>query len=99
MALNSILDNYNVFLELRAETLEHFKATAMKPLLQCDANQMIKFDYYFDISPCPLMVDHSDQPQLYNAEGMYICSRDQAVAAMSVFTLQTTLYLMNMVLC
>ena len=50
VALKSILDNFNVLLELWAESLEHVKDTEMKARIQGVNAQMMKFDYFFGVS-------------------------------------------------
>ena len=49
-SLKSILDNFAVLLKVWEESLEHVKDTEMKARIQGVASQMVKFDYFFEIS-------------------------------------------------
>ena len=49
-ALKSILDNFNVLLEIWAESLERVKDTEMKAKIQGVSAQMMRFDYFFGVS-------------------------------------------------
>lgn len=49
-ALKSILDNFNVLLELWIESLEVVRETEMKARIQGIAAQMKKFELFFGVS-------------------------------------------------
>ena len=59
-ALKSILDNFNVLLELWAESLERVKDTEMKARIQGVSAQMMRFDYFFGVSLGLLILRHTD---------------------------------------
>ena len=59
-ALKSILDNYNVLMELWDESLEVVRETDMKARIQGVAAQMRKFEFFFDVSLGLLILRHSD---------------------------------------
>jgi hypothetical protein len=59
-ALKSILDNFNVLLELWYESLEIVRETVMKAWIQGVAAQMKKFDFYFGMSLSLLILRHTD---------------------------------------
>ena len=68
-ALKSILDNYNVLLELWADLLEHIKDTEITARIQDVATQIMKFDYFFGISLGLLILCHS------TLQKAHICGR------------------------
>lgn len=88
-ALKSILDNYNVLLELWVESLERVKDTEMKARVQGVAAQMMKFDYFFGVSLGLLILRHSDNLSKTMQKAHISAVEAQAVAAMTVSTLKS----------
>ena len=88
-ALKSILDNYNVLLELWAESLERVKDTEMKARVQGVAAQMMKFDYFFGVSLGLLILNHSDNLIKTMQKARISAAEGQVAAAMTVSTLKS----------
>ena len=88
-ALKSILDNFNVLLELWAESLERVRDTEMKARIQGVAAQMVKFDYFFGVSLGLLILRHTDNLSKTMQKAEMSAAEGQAVTAMTVSTLKS----------
>ena len=87
--MKSILDNYNVLLELWTELLERVKDTELKARVQGVAVQMMKFDYFFGFSLGLLILCHSDNLNKTMKKAHISAAEGQVVAAMTVSTLKS----------
>ena len=87
-ALKSIIDNFNVLLELWAESLERVKDTEMKARIQGVAAQMMKYDY-FGVSLGLLILRHTDNHSKTMQKADMSAAKGQAVTAMTVSTLKS----------
>ena len=87
-ALKSILDNFNVLLELWTVSLEHVKGTEMKARIHGVSAQMMKFDFFFGISLGLLILRHSDNlsKTLQKAD---MSAAGQVLTAMTIATLRS----------
>ena len=88
-ALKSIIDNFNVLLELWAESLERVKDTKMKARIQGVAAQMMKFDYFFGVSLGLLILRHTDNLSKTMQKADMSAAEGQAVTAMTISTLKS----------
>ena len=88
-ALKNILDNFNVLLELWAESLERVKDTEMKARIQGVAAQMMKFDYFFGVSLGLLILRHTDNLSKTLQKADMSAAEGQAIAVMTVSTLKS----------
>ena len=91
-ALKSILDNFNVLLELWAKSLERVKDTEMKARIQGVSAQMMTFDYFFGISLGLLILRHIENLSKTMQKADVSAAEGQAITVMTVFTLK---YLRN----
>ena len=88
-ALKSILDNYNVLLELWTESLDRAKDAEMKARVQGVAAQMMKFDYFFGVYLGLLILRHSDNLPKTMQKAHISTAEGQVVAAMTVSALKS----------
>ena len=88
-ALKSILDNFNVLLELWAESLERVKDTEMKARIQGVSAQMMRFDYFFGVSLGLLILRHTDNLSKTMQKADILAAEGQAIAVMTVSTLKS----------
>ncbi len=88
-ALKSILDNFNVLLELWTESLERVKDTEMKARIQGVAAQMMKFDYFFGVSLGLLILRHTHNLSKTLQKADKSAAEGQAITAMTVSTLKS----------
>ena len=88
-ALKSILDNFNVLLELWTESLEGVKDTEMKARIQGVAAQMMKFDYFFGVSLGLMILRHTDNLSRMMQKADMSAAEGQVITAMTVSTLRS----------
>ena len=88
-ALKSVLDNFNVLLELWAESLEHVKDTEMKARIQNVAAQMTKFDYFYGVSLSLLILQHTDNSSKTMQKADISAAEAQVITSMTVSTLKS----------
>ena len=89
-ALKSILDNFNVLLELWDESLEVFvRDTDMKARIQGVAAQMRKFNFFFGVSLGLLILRHSDNLSRTLQRGDMSAAEGQEVMHSTLTTLQS----------
>ena len=89
-ALKSILDNFNVLLEVWTESLERVKDTEVKARIQGVAAQMMKFDYFFGVSLGLLILRHTDNPNRMMQKADMSAAEGQVITAMTVSTLSAS---------
>ena len=87
-ALKSILDNFNVLLELWDESLEVVRDTDMKARIQGVAAQMKKFDFFFGVSLGLLILRHTDNLSRTLQRGDMSAAEGQEVMHSTLTTLQ-----------
>ena len=85
-ALKSILDNFNV----RLESLERVKDTELNARIQGVATQMMKFDYFFDVSLGLLILRHTDNVSRMLQKADMSTVEGQVITAMTVSTLRSS---------
>ena len=90
-ALKSILDNFNVLLELRTESLETVKDTEMKARIQGDAPQMMKFDYLFGIS-LGLMIQRNTDNLNIMMQKAYMSAGEGQVLTLDILSVVISIY-------
>ena len=88
-ALKSILDNFNVLLELWAESLERVKDTEMKARIQGVSAQMMRFDYFFGVSLGLLILRHTDNLSKTMQKADISAAEGQAITVMTVSTFKS----------
>ena len=88
-ALQSILDNYSVLHELWIESIDIVKDTERKARILGVASQMKNFDYFYGVSLGNLILRHSDNLSRTLQKADISAAEGQAVAAMTVQTLQS----------
>ena len=88
-ALKSILDNFNVLLELWAESLERVKDTETKARIQGVSAQMMRFDYFFGVSLGLLILRHTDNLSKTMLKADISAAEGQAKTVMTVSTLKS----------
>ena len=88
-ALKSILDNFNVLLELWDESLERVKDTEMKARIRGVAAQMQKFDFFFGVSLGLLVLQHTDNLSRSLQKQDISAAEGQHTAVMTLSTLKS----------
>ncbi len=88
-SLKSILDNFNVILELWTVSLEHVKDTEMKARIHGVSAQMKKFDFFFGVSLGLLILRHSDNLSKTMQKTDMSAAEGQAITAMTIATLKS----------
>ena len=89
-ALNSILDNFDVLLELWTESLERVNNTEMKARAQGVAAQMMKFDYFFGVCLGLLILRHTDNRSRMMQKADISAAEGHVIIAMTVSTLRSS---------
>ena len=87
-ALKSILDNFNVLLELWDESLEVIRDTDMKARIQGVAAQIKTFDFFFGVSLGLLILKHTDNLSRTLQRGDMSAAEGQEVMHSTITTLQ-----------
>ena len=88
-ALQSILENYQVLLELWIESVDIVKDTEMKARILGVESQMKSFDYFFGVTLGDLILRHSDNLSRTLQKTDISAAEGQEVAAMTVQTLKS----------
>ena len=88
-ALKTILDNFNVLLELWDELLEVIRETEMKARIQGVAAQIKKFDFYFGVSLGLLILRHTDNLSRTMQKADMSAAEGQEVMYLTLSTLKS----------
>ena len=83
-ALQSVVDNYEVFNELWQECLEFVKETEMKARIYGVQSQMQQFDFFFGVTLGELILRHTDNLSHTLQKADISAAEGQAIAGLMV---------------